>query len=100
MPTDADRRQDDAADKPTLRQRLHSATGDRDAEAKALADRAGETITEGEAKTAVQRAHGDLGVDEPTTESDIASPADAERVHDEAGSSTRPQRKRTRHGRG
>jgi hypothetical protein len=86
MQTDADGRDDDATDKPTLRQRLHSATGDRDAEAKALADRAGDDISEDDAKTAVRRAHGDLGAGDPATESDIASPADAEAVREEGSS--------------
>jgi hypothetical protein len=86
MPTDAEDRDDDASDKPTLRQRLHSATGDRDAEAKALADRAGDEVSVDDAKTAVQRAHGDLGAGEPTTDSDIAAPADAEAVHEERSS--------------
>ncbi len=45
-------------DTPSLRQRLHAATGDRDAEAKALADRSPDGSTRHDAKVAVNRAHG------------------------------------------
>ncbi|MGZ4681329.1 MAG: hypothetical protein ACXWCM_08530 [Acidimicrobiales bacterium] len=69
-------------DRPTPRQILHAATGDRDAEAQALADQDLE-VTELDAKIAVQRAHGEAGTDVPETETDIAHPADAEAVHDE-----------------
>jgi hypothetical protein len=70
-------RPDGTDDSPSLRQRLHSAAGDRDAEAEALADRAGGDVSEEAAKLAVQRAHGDLGAEEPSTASDLASPDDA-----------------------
>jgi hypothetical protein len=66
----------------TARQLLHWATGDRDAEAKALADAAGD-VDEEDAEVAVKRAHGDLGEDEPQTESDVATPEDVEKVEDE-----------------
>jgi hypothetical protein len=66
----------DEDDTPSVRQLLHAATGDRDAEAKALADRDG-SVSEADAKLAVERAHGDV-TDKPKPESDIASPADAE----------------------
>jgi hypothetical protein len=69
-------------DQPSLRQLLHSATGDRDAEAQALADRAGDDISEEDAKLAVERAQGDKR-GAPKPESDIASPADAEAARDE-----------------
>jgi hypothetical protein len=72
-------------DRPTARQVLHAATGDRDAEAEALADRDDE-IDEREARIAVQRAHGEAGSDAPQTPSDIADPADAEQVRRERGS--------------
>jgi hypothetical protein len=76
---------DDTDDSPSLRQRLHSAAGDRDAEAAALADRADGVVSEEAAKLAVQRAHGDLGAGEPSTASDLATPADAEQAeHDVA----------------
>lgn len=65
-------------DEPSFRQKLHAATGDREAEAKALADRSGDDVTERDAMVAVQRAHGDAGVDAPATASEFASPADAE----------------------
>lgn len=77
---DADMGTDD--DQPSLRQLLHAATGDRDAEAKALADRASEDISEDDAKLAVERAHGDMS-GEPKPESDIASPADAESARED-----------------
>ena len=60
-----------------LRQRLHQATGDRDAEAEALADRTGD-VSEEDALLAVHRAEGDLGPDEPAEKSDFATPEDAE----------------------
>jgi hypothetical protein len=68
----------------TLRQKLHWATGDRDAEAKALADESPDDVTPEDAKVAVLRAHGDAGVDAPGTRSTIATPADAEAVHEES----------------
>ncbi|MEO5841745.1 MAG: hypothetical protein ABIQ73_16715 [Acidimicrobiales bacterium] len=64
-------------DKPGLRQRLHWATDDRDAEAKALADRAGEEVDEEAARLAVSRAHGEArDGKEPEKEDDVAT-ADA-----------------------
>jgi hypothetical protein len=74
---------DDQDGRPSLRQVLHSATGDREAEAKALADRA-EDATEDDALEAVRRAHGDLGVDATPADRDLATPTDAEAVHDES----------------
>jgi hypothetical protein len=69
---------DEMDERVTARQLLHAATGDRDAEARALADRAGEDVDEDDARAAVGRAHGDTAdVDKP--ESDIASPEDARR---------------------
>lgn len=70
-------------DEPTLRQKLHAATGDRDAEAEALADRAEGDVDVDDAKRAVQRAHGEAGPDEPRPDGELATPADAEAVHDE-----------------
>ncbi len=74
-------------DKPSLRQKLSWATGDRDREAEALADRA-EGVTKHDAKVAVAQAHGDDGVsesevDEPAHEDEIAKPSDAEKVKEE-----------------
>lgn len=65
---------------PTAKQLLHWATGDRKAEAEALADASGPGIDADDAELAVKRAHGDLGVDEgaPADEDDIADAADAE----------------------
>jgi len=78
----------DDSDSPSLRQRIASATGDRHAEAKALADRAGDAVGEDEAKTAVREAHGDItsGAENSAHEgravSELASVADAEAVRD------------------
>jgi hypothetical protein len=73
---------------PTLRQRLHAATGDRDAEARALEAQTNSDVTETDARVAVQRAHGEAGSDQPSPEAmhpdeALALPADAEAVHDE-----------------
>ena len=73
---------DDDDDKPSLKQKLHWATGDRDAEAKALADRSPDDVSEEDAKVAVNRAHGDSPEDVPTDGS-LATPADAEEVAEE-----------------
>jgi hypothetical protein len=72
-------RTEDQEDTPSVRQLLHAATGDRDAEAKALADRAPDDVSEDDAKLAVELAHGDVhGGAKP--ERDVASPEDAEAV--------------------
>jgi hypothetical protein len=65
-------------DEPSLRQRLHAATGDRDAEAQALADR-DDDVEIDDAKVAVNRAHGHA-VEDVDTDSALASPEDAERA--------------------
>jgi len=76
-------------DKPSLRQRLHAATGDRDKEAEAIADRAADEgddeVTERDAKVAVQRARGERGIDagEPEPDVELATVEDAEAVADE-----------------
>ncbi len=65
-------------DKPGLRQRLHWATDDRDAEAKALADRTGDAVDEEAARLAVGRAHGEVrDGKEPEKEDDLATADDA-----------------------
>jgi hypothetical protein len=74
----------DRQDSPSLRQRLHAATGDRDAEAKALADRSPDDVTEHDARVAVNRAHGE-SVEHVRTDSELASPDDAEDVAIEEG---------------
>lgn len=74
-------------DTPSARQLLHAATGDRDAEAKALADRSGDEVSEQDAKAAVERAHGDVH-DERAPEHDVATPADAETAHEDAARSS------------
>jgi hypothetical protein len=75
-------RDDDQDDKPSVRQLLHAATGDRDAEAEALADRSPEEVSKGDAKKAVELAHGDIHgePDDPRPERDVAAPEDAEAV--------------------
>jgi hypothetical protein len=63
-------------DSPSAAQLLHAATGDREAEAKALADRSEGDVSEGDAKAAVERAHGDVH-DGARPENDVAAPEDA-----------------------
>jgi hypothetical protein len=72
----------DSNDSPSLRQRLHAATGDREAEADALADRSPDDVDEEDAKVAVNRAHGHAPED-VDTDSELASPEDAEQAHEE-----------------
>jgi hypothetical protein len=83
----AEKETDDGEDKPSLRQRLHWATDDRDAEAQALADRAGDEVDEDAARVAVGRAHGEVrdGV-EPEKEDDLATPDDAKTAAGEGDS--------------
>jgi hypothetical protein len=70
------------SDSPSARQLLHAATGDRDAEAKALADRSEGAVSEDDAKAAVKGAHGDVH-DEDAPEHDVATPDDAKSARDE-----------------
>ena len=63
-----------------LRQRLHAATGDRDAEARALADRSPDTVGFEKADVAVRRAHGDIDGASETRPDDMARPEDAAAV--------------------
>src|SRR4051812_38933864 len=60
-----------------LRQMLHAASGDREAEAKALADRSGGEVSEEEALIAVERAHGELR-DEEAEGVELATVKDAQ----------------------
>lgn len=79
---DAATQDEPTEDEPSLRQKLHWATGDRDAEAKAVADRAPEDVSEQDAKVAVNRAHGDSP--EPVrTDGSLATAEDAEQVSEE-----------------
>ena len=66
-----------AGERPTTRQLLHAATGDRDAEAQELAERTGEDVDA--ARRAVREAHQDVS-GEPD-HGDLATPSD---VHDAA----------------
>jgi hypothetical protein len=70
-------------DKPSLRQKLHWATADREAEAAALADRAGEDVDEEAAAVAVSRAHGERRDEEPDHDDDLATVEDAEQAAEE-----------------
>jgi hypothetical protein len=82
--SDPDASNGDAADAPSLRQRIASATGDRHAEAKALANRAGDEVAVEEAEIAVREAHGDIqpAADHGETESDLATASHAASVRD------------------
>ncbi len=86
MSSDDDTTTDDQ--KPGLAQRIHAATGDRDAEAEALRRRSGDEVDHDDAKIAVQRAHGEAGADRPMAveahpDEELALPSDAEAVHEE-----------------
>jgi hypothetical protein len=74
-------RSEDQGDTPSVRQLLHAATGDRDAEAKALADRAGDDVDEDAAKVAVKVAQGDIHGN-PKPERDVAGPEDVKAVEE------------------
>jgi hypothetical protein len=76
--SDSQHRDDDS---PSLRQRIHQATGDREREARALADRADDEIDERDAETAVRRASGDQT--EPAADDQLATPTDAREVAEE-----------------
>ena len=78
---DRDEPHDD--DAPSLRQRLHQATGDWDREAQALVDRADDDIDAEAAQVAVRRASGDFGADVPASDDEMASPEDAKEVEEE-----------------
>jgi hypothetical protein len=69
------------SDRPDARQLLHAATGDRDAEARALAERADEDVDD--AKTAVAEAHGDVA-GHPKPERDVAIADDAREAAERA----------------
>lgn len=72
---------DETDDDPSLRQKLHAATGDREAEAKALADRADVDLDA--AKVAVNRAHGE-SIEDVSTDSQLAAPEDAREAAEES----------------
>jgi hypothetical protein len=75
-------------DKPGLRQRLHWATDDRDAEAKALADRVGDAVDEDAARLAVSRAHGEVRDGKgPDKDDDLATADDAKAAAQDTGGS-------------
>ncbi|HEY3833785.1 MAG TPA: hypothetical protein VGO03_15920 [Acidimicrobiia bacterium] len=63
-----------------VRQAVHVATGDRDAEAKALADRAGGDTDEDDALEAVRRTHGDVAGGTPSGEHEASETATADDV--------------------
>jgi hypothetical protein len=68
---------DETAGSAPIRQLLHAATGDRDAEARALADRADDDVDGADAKRAVARAHGER-TDGTKPEGDVAEPGDVD----------------------
>ncbi len=79
---------DDTTERPSMAQRLHAATGDRDAEAEALRRHSDDEVEHDDAKIAVQRAHGEAGADRPMAvdahpDEELAVPSDAEAVHEE-----------------
>jgi len=79
---------DDTTDSPSITQRVHAATGDREAEAEALRRESGDEVEHDDAKIAVQRAHGEAGSDRPMADDEhpdeaLAVPSDADAVHEE-----------------
>lgn len=68
-----------------FRQRFAEAAGDRDAEAKALADLAGDGVEAKDALVAVERAHGERR-DVPTEGVEVATVNDARAAADESAS--------------
>jgi hypothetical protein len=80
MPQGSEPDRDDD-DQPSARQLLHAATGDREAEGEALADRADDDVSDDDAERAVRLAHGDVHGEEAPAR-DVASPEDAEAVRD------------------
>ncbi len=71
---------DESVGERPVRQLLHAATGDRDAEAAALSDEA--DVSTDDARAAVRRTHGDVSEDGVPPESDVATPADAKRAEE------------------
>jgi hypothetical protein len=82
-PRDEGQDEREERDKPSLMQRVHSATGDRDAEAEELQRRTPD-VSKDDAKHAVQKAAGDLGIDEPAADDEMARADDARAARDEA----------------
>jgi len=73
----------------TVRQALHVATGDREAEAQALADRTGGAVDDADARQAVRRTHGDVAGGVPSgehAESETATADDVRAVERDAQS--------------
>lgn len=73
---EGERDEEHGHEQPSARQLLHWATGDREAEAKALADAADGEVSEDDAELAVRRTHGDLGSKESPVDTDVARPED------------------------
>jgi hypothetical protein len=98
MENDTEEQPSSDDDRPGLRQRLHAATGDRDAEAEAVADRAAEAgtlVDVDDAKVAVQRSHGEAGAGEPRPvtshpDEELAETSDAEAVARESAGDDQP----------
>lgn len=73
----------DGAPRRSFRQLLHWATGDRAAEAVALADASPDEVTLEDATTAVARAHNDEPSGRDADASDVASVDEAITVHEQ-----------------
>jgi hypothetical protein len=86
QPRDPDGAEDSSADKaakPSIRQLVHWATGDREAEAKALAADTPGDVDQQDAEVAVKRAHGDVPKPSTDPQSEVATAADVEAVEAE-----------------
>ncbi len=97
MNTDSTRESQGPADTTvgdrSIRQLLHAATGDRDAEAEALADEDA-AVGPDDARDAVRRVHGDLGTDAAPVDHDVATPEDT--GADDPGADNADSRRQTR----
>ena len=78
--SDTENPSDESVGERPIRQLLHAATGDRDAEAAALSDQA--DVSTDDARAAVRRTHGDVNEDGVPTERDVATAADAKRAEE------------------
>lgn len=75
--SDTENPSDESVGERPVRQLLHAATGDRNAEAAALSDES--DVSADDARAAVRRTHGDVSEDGVPAERDVATPADAQR---------------------
>jgi len=89
---DSDSVDESKPETPTLRQRLHSATGDREAESDELQRRTPDVGKE-DVRYAVRKAAGDLG-EEPAADDEMARPEDARAVRDDDRTDDPPNSRR------